>query len=507
MDARGRGRPAGETYAGDMWRGDEGRPIEVVLVEDDGDRGPVDRAGAAGAVARPPARRSRRVALAAALAAVLVGLLAVDAASARRERAALAAHADVPGVVSSLAEPLSEAWRLQRTDQLWALGGAVLTVDDRDGLVGLDPADGRRRWSAPLPAGATSLWAQCLYDGVTPDGRAAVACVVPRGPDPGPPEPGAPIAGVDLGIDVLDAADGRVVASVPLPPRVTQLEAVGSHVDWVETTDDAVVIVRDDVVPGDEQWRAPLGDLEVPGLSVLHPTGDVVALEGPTTVVVDAEDGSELGRWAAASDGVEPAAARVLGHPGTGFGVWGSQFSGRWYAPDGTPGPALEGAPVEPPVDDASTPGVVLLQSVDADVVRAVDVTTGDELWSRPQLGRVLMRLGGRVVQTGDGRMEALDVATGERLWQVTLDEGEDPNLGDPYTDGVRLVVRGEAADGNLRLTAYDLADGDQVWRAPLPEGSEYVLVLGDRLAAVGRPEGSRAEMVMFLGGGGPVHP
>ncbi len=100
---------------------------------------------------------------------------------------------------------------------------------------------------------------------------------------------------------------------------------------------------------------------------------------------------------------------------------------------------------------------------------------------------------------TAAERLEAWDATTGEVLWSVPLDPTDLPALGAPWTDGVRLAVRGEDADG-LRLTAYRLADGARVWRAPLPAGTRSVTALGDRLVATGRLPGAAVEAAAVLG-------
>ncbi len=101
--------------------------------------------------------------------AVVLG--AVDARADRREQDALAAAADVPGVLASLAEPLEELWRLPTGPPTTGLGDRVVTVAD-GALVGLDGATGERRWAIPLVGDAGDL----------PGGRAGAGGV--RGPRP-----------------------------------------------------------------------------------------------------------------------------------------------------------------------------------------------------------------------------------------------------------------------------------------------------------------------------------
>ena len=117
-------------------------------------------------------------------------------------------------------------------------------------------------------------------------------------------------------------------------------------------------------------------------------------------------------------------------------------------------------------------------------VVYALDAKTGDALWTYdPDVDRavgvkaccdVVNRgvavLDGKVyVGVIDGRLEALNAKTGERVWStVTVDQAK------PYTiTGAPRVVNGKVLIGNggaelgVRgyLTAYDAATGKKLWR------------------------------------------
>ena len=125
-------------------------------------------------------------------------------------------------------------------------------------------------------------------------------------------------------------------------------------------------------------------------------------------------------------------------------------------------------------------------------VVYALDAATGEELWVYdPDVDRavgvkaccdVVNRgvavYGGKIlVGVIDGRLEALDAKTGERIWStVTVDQSK------PYTvTGAPRVVDGKVLIGNggaelgVRgyLSAYDVDSGKLVWRfytAPNPD-------------------------------------
>lgn len=117
-------------------------------------------------------------------------------------------------------------------------------------------------------------------------------------------------------------------------------------------------------------------------------------------------------------------------------------------------------------------------------VVYALDARTGEELWVYdPEVDkRVGVKACCDVVNRGvglfegklflgviDGRLEALDAKTGEKLWsKVTVDQNK------PYTitgaprvvDGLVLIGNGGAELGvRGYLSAYDAATGELVWR------------------------------------------
>ena len=117
-------------------------------------------------------------------------------------------------------------------------------------------------------------------------------------------------------------------------------------------------------------------------------------------------------------------------------------------------------------------------------VVYALDAKTGSELWVyNPNVDRavgakaccdvvnrgVAVWKGNVYVGVIDGRLEALNAATGERVWStVTVDQSK------PYTiTGAPRVVKGNVLIGNggaelgVRgyVSAYSAATGDLVWR------------------------------------------
>ncbi len=125
-------------------------------------------------------------------------------------------------------------------------------------------------------------------------------------------------------------------------------------------------------------------------------------------------------------------------------------------------------------------------------VVRAVDATSGELLWEydplvREHAGR--LRAGwdhnrgigfweGKVyLATWDGRLKAVDAATGEEIWSVMT---VDPDLA-LYITGAPKIFKGKVLVGNGGtengpsrgyVTAYDAETGEQAWRFHIVPGN-----------------------------------
>ncbi|MDX1393800.1 MAG: PQQ-dependent dehydrogenase, methanol/ethanol family [Gemmatimonadota bacterium] len=117
-------------------------------------------------------------------------------------------------------------------------------------------------------------------------------------------------------------------------------------------------------------------------------------------------------------------------------------------------------------------------------VVHAVDALTGERLWRHdPRVPRQRGRLAccdvvnrgvavleGKVfVGTLDGRLIALDAASGTPVWDVvTVDQGDAYTItGAPRAVGGNVVIGNGGAEYGVRgyVTAYDPEDGSLVWR------------------------------------------
>lgn len=141
--------------------------------------------------------------------------------------------------------------------------------------------------------------------------------------------------------------------------------------------------------------------------------------------------------------------------------------------------PALANSVTQPVVANG-----VLYYAVGLSVVHAVDAATGKALWQYdPKVGEVgglNMRVGwgvrgiayddGRLFTgTQDGRLVALDAATGKRVWTAQTFSAEDPAYisGAPRVFGGKVIIGFASTTGAMRgyVTAYDAKTGKQLWR------------------------------------------
>lgn len=423
----------------------------------------------------PEARGQRRLpprgavvagVVAAVVLAVVVGQRVLDD---RREAAALAAYTALPGISTSLRDPLTETFRV-RAGRLLAVGDAVLVRGPEGGpdLVALDARSGVQLWVRDLPP-AVGPPERC----VAHRGGSLVACTVG--------EPSAAVVHVDL-------VSGEVTATTPVPDGLVDWAVLDADLVLAAREDGHLVLVRtapgtvalDPGAPG-VRWRVSLPLPEEGGaLPLLLGVGDgLVVVRGGLGAVVEADDGALLGAWVP-----EQGADRVDVVVGPdGFGVWSSPQRGRWFDRSGTPRAPVPGDPVTERVTDGSAPEVVLALSP---LLTAIDVRTGSVLWQRGDGGYLQpstlpLRLDGTVVVPERDRLLGLDVRTGRVRWTAPAPAATQTLASRPLTDGRRLVVTDLDEAGSLVLRAIDLVDGEDVWTVPAPPSARWVYGLGGR--------------------------
>lgn len=425
--------------------------MEVVPWEDDVPGWPEP------AVREAPARPRwwRPLALALAVGVVLAGAVA-QAVEQRREVARTAELAGIPGTVPTIDGPVRATWQVGPWFSGYRAVGDVIVLSRVGGeLRGFDAATGDERWVLDEPV--LGCWPSTADDADT------LLC---RGRSAGTGSPD-----VMARLLLVDTATGEVVGEQVVGTPSYTPAAVGHDVVLVRAGADRLEVVRRDMVDGEVRWRASApGDVRARGGSVaVH--GDLVVLEGPVSMVLDADDGTVLGVWRSAATGTgtgvfEPADITVVRH---GFAV---RLPGRatpwyWYDRDGNPRTTLRGRPVEPAVTDGSDDDVLLTVTADLDTLVAADAASGRERWRTSyRAGHLLLARDGAVVVARADEVVAVDVRTGADRWRTRVAELSPRSGG--ITDGLTLVVAADLGR-STELVALDLDDGAVLWTSPAP--------------------------------------
>lgn len=95
----------------------------------------------------------------------------------------------------------------------------------------------------------------------------------------------------------------------------------------------------------------------------------------------------------------------------------------------------------------------------------------------------------------------AFDTATGEKVWMVSLDEGEDRAGGHlirATSDGERIVVAG-VLDGREIVFAADAKTGEEIWRREMEGTAEGLEVSDEFITIAGRSARSPSERELLL--------
>lgn len=475
--------------------GEEGS-IEVAL-EDASGEGPADGDPR-------QARRRRRGLVAVGLvvvAAVGVTSAVMTAQDGRRERDRREALADVPGLLPHLDGPPEELWHV--ADGLpFAVGREVVVLESADAgdLRALDLRGGHEVWSRPVAADESCV---ALSDDSSPlrfGPGATVADYVACYPRFATVEGYRVVVGDPATVEVLDIRSGAIVAEVPTPADVLGVEQTGGDVVVASLDGDgAVVVSRWETGPGQLDgpvWSTrlpePLEAIEESGW-VFHAEAEVVRAGTVGSVPLDLTTGVPLPDTA--RGGVLFTVEAPL--PGGERVEWDydevarTVGRSRVVGADGVVVRELDGRPWGPRVADASSPEVLLLRrptsamltgEESGDLV-AVDVTTGEDLWSGGRMAgmEALVRLDDVVVAAGAGTVVALDVRDGDVLWEDRR-SGASPRLGG-LTDG-EVVLVAETAGVGPALVARDMRTGVERWHLAfaeiLPADAPTILVPTD---------------------------
>ncbi|MCL3860995.1 PQQ-binding-like beta-propeller repeat protein [Actinotalea sp. K2] len=409
-----------------------------------------------------PRRHLLRTAPAMGLGLVVLLGLGLTVVEQRRDEALVASVAHVPGLSTSLREPLVERW--QTGGPTSVAGGLVLgrqMVDGQSRTVAHDARTGEVRWAAPSGIDAAGSPLRCR---TAVAGDALLVCMISGG-GVRAPNSDAVLGGLPGRLLLLDAEDGSVRDERPLNSRTVGWDVLEEDLVLARRESGALHISRSRLVSREVVWsvEVPLARDVRARQVVLGVAHGLVVVEGRMAVVVDGRDGEVLGTWDPEGRRVQP--VQVQTGP-LGFAVWRTPREAQWFDRDGHAGATLPGSPLEAVVDDGSSPHVTLVQDR-ADLL-AVDVRTGEVLWRGPPVRRALTRIDGLVVVEGGGSLHAIDLATGEGRWSAALGPDSVPGFS-PVTDGVRLLVPGYEVATGRQVTAVDLRDGTPRWTLPLP--------------------------------------
>ena len=339
-------------------------------------------------------------------------------------------------------------------------------------LTGYDEVTGEERWLLPL--GAAGGVDRCGGAVTTDPGilwcwRNRQGVVVQSNGEELLQE--AAVVGVSM-------ADGTVAVEHEVRVPSAGMLAVGG--DLVVGDRVGAVLALRRVEP--EQWRdrwttqvdlLPRLDLTQYQAAIEQVAGFVV-VHGPMVAVVDPENGRVLKTWSPVDDpfgiGLEGADLVVTEH---GFAASTAVLDsvrlpeGVWYDAEGAQVVEFDGTVAEPSVSDGSELGVVLAYQSEGTLL-AVDIATGDDLWTYSlDGGEVLVRRDGTVVVTrGESEVTSLGLLDGKVTWTAEVD-GLRADAGG-LSDGKVVIVL--AVQGrSWVLEAFAVATGERLWFADAP--------------------------------------
>ncbi|WP_456845506.1 outer membrane protein assembly factor BamB family protein [Cellulomonas sp. P5_C6] len=442
-------------------------------------------------------RPGRAVAVAVAVVVVLAtALVGVPRWSAGRERAEVLGEAAFPGAVRALEDAPRARWSAAVDGSVTPVlvGDVIVATAGAQGedrrLVGLDVVGGRPLWSLALPATPVPENVLCRpLDGL-------LACVV----GPAPPtdqqllEP--PDATGDEGaaaVLVVDPSDGTVLSRSTTPGWIVATAQAGTDLVVATYAWGMLTVRRVDPATGEARWVtqrwSTFQSASNGRVSMTAAAGLVFAAGNDVTLVLDAVTGKRLPRPAGATvadqtrlldDGtlvrtryrLRDAGVDAVSELSTGKGATWATVQGVLAAPAASDG----------------TSGLVfgaggLAAQTEGGRVRAYDRATGEAVWlADAPASEVAVDAADRVVLRGGSHLVGLEAATGSQVWALSFG----PSVRRTFTDGRRVVVEHETADGTPVLTAVSLDRGTDEWDMVFPIGTSRAVRLGSHLYALG---------------------
>ena len=427
------------------------------------------------------------------------------------------------GVAPGVQAPLRLAWHIEvpngGPDHRFGLsppilaGGAVVAVGPTQ-VVGVDLATGQRRWAVPrdygpsAPAASTELSGKPVIvytegfgpsppgSSPTPPGATGSLSASPTATSStasstsSPTAGGSPSGGTPAFDSHVAALDVDTRAPLWDPVQLDRVSRTGVTIDdgVAFVGDDAGTVYAVDVATGRIRWTAETGgSLDTP---IAASGGRVfVSVQGTATtpaavVGLKESDGSRVWRYEA--DREVLATAPTVGGGSVVLGLAGisstvvraldaSSGAERWSAAVNT-APTPVGAP-------ALAPDAVIVQDVNSQIYR-FDRVTGARSWdfalNAPAIRTSPVVSAGQVlVSSNDGRLVALDGATGELVWRSAPSDGLLRNL--LVTSDAVVVVRGGVHAG---LVAFVHDPTGTLVRIASPTAIDPLRLIGGFVAA-----------------------
>ncbi len=261
-------------------------------------------------------------------------------------------------------------------------------------------------------------------------------------------------AGGDLALRAEDAVTGQERWSVTVPFRATRADQCNN---WLGTSWDG----SDNVVDLEQML-----DPDAFGARI---TAALVQLYGCGIEAAVTPDGVPLGMK------IEPGMGGVNSLAPGGYTAFTFEDTARTvlYAADGEVVGEITGHALEPGVADGSGPETLLATDSSGRRLRAYEsdgtprwaiTTRADAQLFLAQVGRTAM------VMTEVGTVRGLDVATGDQrwVWDSSDDVGggylNDLFVSRAFTDGQSVLLLTEDGSGGAGLVALDVASGEMVW-------------------------------------------
>ena len=445
---------------------------------------PREHAGAGRARRLWERRRLRwaTVALVVVAASVVPGVL-----ESRQSAARLAALTASPAVLGPATGPPVEVWRIPgrivsgRTDVL-------LVADASTGsLHRVDPATGEVIWTASPTAGEVAGDGRCFTVGEGPDTVDAdlVACVAERR---GLRGPGGATAQVELAVVEVDS--GRVQLALAGEGALVTAEPVGRDLLFaVALPDGRLRAARWDLAAGVPLWDylsagRVLGSDAATGHDVERRPDSLTV----GSVALDLRTGEELDAEEARRTPLRYEEHALPGGARATWAWWPDGLDGRGEVTWDGPGRVfpLPGPPLPPAITDGSQARTLLAMTADGKRLRGLDLRTGRTRWSHPAVSgspvRATAQVAGVTLLDDGATVTAIEVSSGDSLWSAPVSSGVAP--GPAMTDGELVLLPVRGGDSAVWLVARRLADGGEVWRTRTIPASFAFTVVDHRLVA-----------------------